>query len=200
MSFYRLTLMVVRFAASFAYRIRVIEPAVLPEGKGCIVAANHQCHLDPLFVAMACPAQVRFMAKKELFDRPLQGRIFKALGAFPVERGSGDRQALNRAAEIVKNGQVLGIFPEGTRSKTGKLLRAKSGVTVIASQTGGDIIPVGIRICGRKLWRKCVEIRCGEPITNESIRIENFSKAELKEANHLLMTRIAEMSGKEYEY
>lgn len=200
MSFYRLTLIVVRFVASFVYRIRVIEPAVLPKGKGCIVAANHQCHLDPLFVAMACPAQVRFMAKKELFDRPIQGKIFKWLGAFPVERGSGDRQALNRAAEIVKNGQVLGIFPEGTRSKTGKLLRAKSGVTVIASQTGGDIIPVGIRICGRKLWRRCVEIRCGEPITNESIRIENFSKAELKEANHLLMTRIAEMSGKEYGY
>lgn len=200
MSFYRFTLIVVRFVASFKYRIRVVEPAVIPRDKGCILAANHQCHLDPLFVAMACPAQVRFMAKKELFEPPLYGRIFRALGAFPVDRGSGDRSALQHAEEIVKNGQVLGIFPEGTKSKTGKLLRAKSGVTVVAAQTGGDIIPVGIRISGKKLWRKCVEVRCGEPISNESIRIESFSKAELKEANRLLMTRIAEMSGKEYEY
>lgn len=176
------------------YKIEVIGEDNILKDKGFILAANHQSFLDPIFMVVGLKQQVQYMAKKELFEKPVLGFLIRNLGAFPVSRGSNDTSALDKAQEIVKSGGVLGIYPEGTRSKTGKLLKAKSGTIVIASKTGADIVPAGITYTKRKFLRKGVTVAYGTPIKNEEINIgEGLSKEKLKYGKELLMQKIAEL-------
>ena len=84
-----------------------------PMNQGVILACNHVSDLDPIMLGIACPAQVHYMAKQELFQIPVLGFVIRKLGAFPVARGKGDTSAINYAVKIVRDGGVLGIFPEG---------------------------------------------------------------------------------------
>lgn len=119
--------------------------AELPQEQGYIMASNHVSDMDPVMLGLAFHKPLNFMAKEELFRIPVFNSIIRALGAFPVARGKGDQAAIDHAVGIVKNGGVLGIFPEGTRFKDGKLHRLKSGAVVIAAKTGADVLPTCIR-------------------------------------------------------
>ena len=121
------------------------------------------------------------------------GWLLRALGAFPVERGKGDAGALDRAREIVRRRGVLGMFIEGTRSKTGALGRPKSGTAMIAQQTGAGVLPCAIRFEGKLGWRTHVTIRYGELIPNEALGFTGgeLSPHEMKAASHRIMGEIA---------
>ena len=123
---------------------------------------------------------IRYMAKAELFQNKFVSFIIRHLGAFPVARGKGDTSAIDTAVETVKSGRVLGLFPEGTRSHDDQLLRFKSGAVVIASQSGGDLLPTAIWYSGKK-FRSKVIIRYGSPIPNSEIVIEDHSAKQMKE-------------------
>lgn len=106
------------------------------------------------------------MAKRELFV-PVLGYIYKTLGAFPVNRGGADRAAIKHGIEILQSGEVLAIFPEGTRSKTGQLGKLEPGALMMAGKTGAVIVPTAvsgtdIKRCGR-LWPKVV-VKFGTPV------------------------------------
>ena len=104
------------------------------------------------------------MAKEELFKNPLFAWLIRSLGAFPVARGKGDTGVLDTAVERLEKGHSLMIFPEGTRSKDGKVGRGHSGAAVIAARSGKMMIPVGI-VFGEKLkFRSKVTVKYGEPI------------------------------------
>ena len=142
---------------------------------------------------MALPVrqQICYMAKIELFKGRFTGRLLRALGAFPVDRGKGDTSALDRAKEVVKEGKILGVFPEGTRSKTGKLLKLKSGAIVVSAQTGADILPVAI--CAPKGMHPFapVYVRYGALIRNEELGLTDMKAAsQLKGAKALLTERM----------
>ena len=128
----------------FPYKVRGREniPAK-KEGQRLMICANHLSLMDPVFLFLTMPQHIYFMAKEESF-RPAIGRFFfgKVMGAFPIKRGEADRSALDTAMQIVDDGRVLGIFPEGTRSKTGEIGRFKSGAALIAAQTGASVLPV----------------------------------------------------------
>src|SRR5918998_3754298 len=113
----------------------------VPEKGPLIVAANHRRFFDPVFVSMAVPRRVRWMAKKELFTFPF-ARFFYFLGTFPVDRQGGGRAALRTALNLLAEERALGIFPEGTRRKEGASLEAKSGTAVIAARSGAPVLPV----------------------------------------------------------
>ena len=113
----------------------------VPEKGSLIVAANHHRFFDPVFVSMAVPRRVRWMAKKELFTFPF-GRLFYFLGTFPVDRQGGGRAALRTALGLLAEGRTLGIFPEGTRRKAGVSLEAKSGAALLAARSGAPVLPV----------------------------------------------------------
>ncbi|MCA1687573.1 MAG: 1-acyl-sn-glycerol-3-phosphate acyltransferase [Actinobacteria bacterium] len=113
----------------------------VPERGPLIVAANHQRFFDPVFVSMAVPRRVRWMAKKELFAFPF-GRFFYFLGTFPVDRKGGGRAALRTAQAFLAEGRALGIFPEGTRRKEGVSPEAKSGAALLAARSGAPVVPV----------------------------------------------------------
>ncbi len=197
MSFYKFARGVCLFVMRFGYKIRFHGEENMPTHKGYILASNHVSNIDPLFIGIACKKNVRFMAKVELFKNPILRAILNGVGTFPVSRGTGDHSAIDKAIQVVKSGDVLGIFPEGTRSKDGKLGRAKSGAVVVAAKTGGDIVPVGIKHGEKTLWRRNVDVYYGKPITNQQLAITENSKTELKAASRLLMENIASLLGVE---
>lgn len=148
---------------------------------GYIMCANHTSMTDPFFMGVAFKRQIHFMAKIELFRIPIIKSIAKAGGAFSVDRGAGDVGAIEHADNIIKRGHIVGIFPEGTRYKTGAPRKAKSGIAYIAMHTKADILPVSIyREGGFNLFRKTT-VRCGEVIPFGELYDESLTdRANLK--------------------
>ena len=124
------------------FGLEVIGLENVPESGPVIIASNHVSNLDPPTLGTALKhRQVHFMAKAELFKNPVFSYAIRQLGAFPVKRGASDRGAIKTALDTLKNGRVLAIFPEGTRSKDGKLKKFESGVISFAAKTGAAIVP-----------------------------------------------------------
>jgi 1-acyl-sn-glycerol-3-phosphate acyltransferase len=116
----------------------------IPKTGGAVIASNHISVLDPPVLGVALPRQVHFMAKQELFANPVFAWVIKKLNAFPVHRGAADRVAIRKALSLLEQQKLVGIFPEGTRSKTGVLGAAEPGVALIAAKAGAPIIPTAI--------------------------------------------------------
>ena len=180
--FYTFVMMLVRIAMYIWYNLKFEGREHIQKGKNYIFVSNHRSYVDPVLVALAGYGRFGFMAKKELFEgnKAFAGLI-RWLGAFPVERGSGDMSVIETSADCIRNGKNLLIFPEGTRSKTGKVGKGKSGVALVASKVHADIIPVGINFEGEKLhFRSKLVVRIGEPIPADSLpSTENLSEREL---------------------
>lgn len=146
------------------YRTEVHGQENIPKEGGVIIAANHISLWDPPFIGAFCPRRVSFMAKKELFENSAFSSIITSLGAFPVNRGAADRNAIKTALAILSEGKCLGLFPEGTRSKSGKLGEPEAGVGLIAYKANVPIVPVAVTgTNGKGLFPKFT-IRFGKPI------------------------------------
>jgi 1-acyl-sn-glycerol-3-phosphate acyltransferase len=126
------------------YRLTVSGAQHVPASGPVLVAVSHKSDLDPLFAGTGLRRQMRFMAKAELFRVPLLGRLIKALGAFPVERGVGDRAALATSLQVLANGEPLLMFPEGTRYKDDEIHPFMPGVGMIAMRSGVTVIPAAL--------------------------------------------------------
>ena len=129
---------------SRVFHAEIIGTENMPESGGVILAANHMSNWDPPFVATFLHRPVSYMAKVELFKNPIFGRAITACHAFPVKRGAADRGAIKAALQVLKEGRCLGLFPEGTRSRTGKMGKAEAGVGLIAAMSGAPIVPAAI--------------------------------------------------------
>ncbi len=124
----------------------------IPDTGPVILAGNHISSWDAILLGLACRREVHFLAKQELFRNRLFGHVLRKVNVIPLSRDGSDTQALRRAIEILKRGGVLALFPEGTRSKTGQLGKAKSGAGYVACASGASVIPVQIR-GSDKMWR-----------------------------------------------
>lgn len=124
------------------YKVRGAEN--MPAEGPVIIASNHISLWDPIIVGCSLPRQVFFMAKEELFKNPLLGKIISGLGAFPVKRGQGDISAIRKSLGVLKEGKVLGIFPEGTRSQSGDIQDAMEGIVLIMEKSKAPILPIKI--------------------------------------------------------
>ncbi|MBE6789148.1 MAG: 1-acyl-sn-glycerol-3-phosphate acyltransferase [Ruminococcaceae bacterium] len=162
---------------------------------GFVLCSNHRTLLDPVFILVGIKKRkLRFMAKQELFKNKLLAAFFKSVGAFPVNRGKGDMVAVKKAEEIVERNHILLIFPEGTRSKTGRLLRFKSGAAHIASDAGADIVPAAICYDGRLAFRKKITVCFGQPIKHEDIKLgENTRIEDSRKVSLLVKEKVAEL-------
>lgn len=139
---YRLFRSVVIFLGKVLLGLCLHGEKFVPERGPLILAANHTRYLDPIFVCIAVPRRVQWMAKKEIFIPGLR-KLFALLGAFPVDRQKGGRGALRKAFELLSEGWALGIFPEGThKQKTEKDREAKSGVSMIAVRGRAPVTPI----------------------------------------------------------
>jgi len=147
---------------------RIGREHVLPEGP-MIIAANHRSFLDPFVIGTIARRPVYFVAKKELFRNRLTAWFLNSLGAFPIDRGNADGDAMAVAREILERGDVVMIFPEGTRIRPGTLGRPKRGVGRLALETGAPVLPVAVIGTEniRRGWRlrpNKIRIRVGSPL------------------------------------
>lgn len=192
--FYKFARAIVRFLIKILFKIEFNGLENIPETEGFILASNHRCLLDPAFIAIELKPRVYFMAKNELFWWPFS-IIMRALGAFPVKRGEGDHSAMDTANNLIESGKILGIFPEGTRSKSGEPLRPKSGVAIIAKNTKANILPVGIHFDGKLRLRSKITVTYGKLIKFEELELgEEMVPSAVKKASRLIMDRIIELS------
>lgn len=142
--FYKIFKVLCRFWFGLILRTRVIGAENIPASGAFILAANHVSNWDPPFLGTFIDREVCYMGKEELFKNPVMAWICRSLHVFPVKRGAADKTAIKTAVKILKDGKCFGIFPEGTRSKTGKLGKAEAGVSLIAAMTKAPIIPAAI--------------------------------------------------------
>jgi 1-acyl-sn-glycerol-3-phosphate acyltransferase len=168
-------------------------------GKGpFILTPNHLAWADIPLIALHVHRKVVYMAKEEYFSGKMAWLI-RFFGAFPVKRGEADRQALHAAEEQLKQGNVLGIFPEGTRSRSHTLAKGHAGMAMIALRTGVPVVPVAIWGSEKVLkeFRPRVTIRYGEPVILKPKGIK-ITREDIDEATDQVMCRIASMLPPEY--
>jgi 1-acyl-sn-glycerol-3-phosphate acyltransferase len=140
----------------------------LPLSGPVILAANHLTNFDVFPLQIVLPRLIFYMGKAELFKNPLLDAYLRRLGGFPVQRGAKDEWALQHARKVLEHGQVLGMFPEGTRSKGNGLRPAKTGIARLSLATGAPIIPLALtgtqRMFRRFPRRTRITITLGDPI------------------------------------
>ena len=182
----------VRALAAFLAPWRLEGAENIPRSGGYILVANHINWKDPPWIEFALGRAIRYMGKTELFETPVIGFLLRAIGAFPVRRGEGDRRALQIALAVLAAGQPLGLFVEGHRSESGQLIRGRPGAAYIAHRSGAPIIPLavsgtrGARL--GKFWRRDIVIRVGPPFHASDLGAKGDDQQALVDA---IMRRIA---------
>lgn len=189
-------------------RIRVEGKEHLPRSGPVIVASNHRSFLDSIFIPLVIRRRVTFVAKAEYFDDKRVAWFFCGVGQIPIRRegGSASERALQSATEVLEAGGVFGIYPEGTRTRDGKLHRGHTGVARLALRTGAPIIPVGligtdaVQPVDSKLPRlfKPVRICFGEPIELDHYQGRHDDRLALRDVADEVMFEIGQLCGYEY--
>ena len=151
------------------FRMQRIGREHLPRRGPLLLASNHRSFLDPFVIGTLVRRPVYYMAKRELFENRLLGWLLNGLGAFPVDRGAGDSEAMETARAILARGDCVVCFPEGTRVRPGPLGEPRRGVGRLALQTGAPVAPVAVIGTEgvRRGWRirpRKVRIRVGPPL------------------------------------
>jgi glycerol-3-phosphate dehydrogenase (NAD(P)+) len=151
------------------FRLQRVGREHLPRNGPLLLASNHRSFLDPFVIGTLVRRPVYYMAKRELFEKRWQAWVLNALGAFPVDRGAGDGDAMDTARAILARGDCVVVFPEGTRVRTGPLGDPRRGVGRLALETGAPVAPVAIigSDAVRRGWRirpRKVRIRVGAPL------------------------------------
>jgi 1-acyl-sn-glycerol-3-phosphate acyltransferase len=178
------------------FRLRASGTENVPEG-GSVLASNHLSNLDPwpLGLPLWPRRQLRFMAKSELFN-PVLKPILYGGGAFPVRRGTGDRDAMRTAIELARDGEILVMFPEGTRRTKGLRkkfeARAHTGAARIALSAGSPLVPAAIKGTDRLSRFGPMRIAYGEPLPLDDL-IGSDAKRAAEEATDRLMTSITQL-------
>lgn len=170
------------------YRVKIIGKENFPKTGGVLLCTNHIDNLDPPVVGMTCPRPVHFMAKQELFEAPILKSVLPRVNAFPVKRGMSDRTALRNALSILKNGHVVGLFPEGTRSKDGKLQKGLAGAGFFALKGDAYVLPCAI--IGPYKPFKSLKVVYGKPIDMSEHRANRISA---EEATGIIMDEIGKL-------
>ena len=172
----------------------------VPLKGGALLCANHKSYIDPPAVGAGCPRPVHFMAKEPLFRVPVMGFLIKCVGAFPVRQQTADRAALKKAIELLQGGEVVGMFPEGTRNLgPNELMPPEPGVGMIALRAGVPVIPVALINTAKLLPPHSIFFRFarvrvvyGEPIELDDLR-EMGGREAVDEVGKRIMAAIGEL-------
>ncbi|HJU37893.1 MAG TPA: lysophospholipid acyltransferase family protein [Gaiellaceae bacterium] len=180
------------------FRLRVQGRDNLPASGGYVLACNHVSNLDPwpLGLPLWPRRWLRFMAKAELYWWPAR-YVLEGAGAFPVHRGLGDRQAIETAVRLARDGNVVVMFPEGTRRRKGvakrHVARPRSGAARIALEAGVPLVPAAVAGTDRLLTLGPLRIAYGAAVEIDDLRTNEDVRHASQEATERLMARIAEL-------
>ena len=180
-----------RFVLFVIRRMEIHGKDNMPDEGGVVIASNHTSMWDPVIIGSAFDRWVSFMAKEELYKiNPLFSWLIRHMQTFPVKRGQMDRGALKFALNHLKTGHIIGLFPEGTRSKSGDLQDARNGAAMLAIKAGVPVLPVGI--IGSKGWGKVV-VKVGKPINIDKFFEDKVNKELLNEFSKSFMAEIEKL-------
>jgi len=203
--FYRTGWLLVRLIMFLYAKVEIVGTENVPRRGGLIIVSNHLNNADPGMVGGFVGRRVVFMAKDEMFHWPVFGLYVRLIGAFPVRRFEADLKALRRAVQLVRRGEALVMFPEGTRSKTGSMTPGHPGTAMVALRTGAPILPIAVtgtevvRLPStffRPFHRVRVRMVVGEPFFLPSV---SRPKAEdYERCTEMIMGRIAAMLPQQY--
>lgn len=167
------------------FRMKYIGVENVPATGAYILAPNHTHAVDPILIGMGLKRQVLFMAKEELFKIFFVGWFVRKLGAFPVSRGKADTGSIRHCEKALEDGELVGIFIEGTRSKDGNFLPPKNGVSLIAYDTKTPVIPICHTKIGSRVW-----YHFGKPLSLEEMGFDKGGAREYRNASRIIMDHI----------
>jgi len=192
----------------FGWRINVHGLEHVPTEGGAIICPNHTSVLDSFFLPVALPRRITYVGKAEYMDDWKTRRLFPALGMIPIDRSGGNasESALNTAQRLIEDGELFGIYPEGTRSRSGKLYRGHTGPARLAVRTGAPIIPVGIRGAREIMppeakvpkFFKSLDVSFGRPVDPARYQGRAADHLVYRQIIDEVMYEIRELSGQEY--
>ncbi len=202
MSFYSVMYRIFAGGCRWFYGIETRNREITPKEGGYLIAANHLSIPDVIALEASFDRQVRLMAKAELFKIPLLSGFLRALGAFPLDRGGSDVGALKKAIGFMKEGELVGIFPQGHRypGVHPSTTSVKSGAAMISHRAGVPVIPVSLNAKGGKVkpFGKVV-VALGEPISREELDAicKEDGSPDYKRQTDLIFSRIIELYDRE---
>jgi 1-acyl-sn-glycerol-3-phosphate acyltransferase len=161
--FYDFSKAVVRALSRLLWRARAAGVENVPLEGPLIIACNHVSYLDPPVMGCLCPRRISYMAKRELFEIPILGGLIRALGAYAVDRQGSATAAIKRSLDVLRAGGAVGIFPEGTRNRTGTV-EAQIGVALLASLADAPVVPTCVLGTDRALRLGRVNVAFGSPV------------------------------------
>lgn len=205
MMFWKVTRPICAPVIRATWRVRVSGREHIPREGPAVLASNHLSILDHFLLPLATKRPVYYLSKAEHFDHRLRGWLFKQWGAIPLRRGAGDKGAVEHAIEKIREGNLFGIYPEGTRSQDGRLYKGHTGVARIALEGNAPIIPCAMIGSDKALpkgesrprFTRC-EVRIGPPIDLSSFEGENVDYDTLSTVTEQVMLAIQKLSGQEY--
>jgi len=184
----KIFVILVKLATKIGFKLKIENIEKLPKEGAYIICPNHISFWDTVIIPAYSKRYMYMMAKEELFKKGISKWFWTSIGAFPVKRGKGDIGAIKSTLKYLKNGELVCMFPEGTRSKDGKTKKLKNGAALIASTAKVPIIPVGINADFRPFSK--VTIKYGDPISFDELYGKKATKEELEEASEKLFNAI----------
>jgi len=200
--FYKISQLIGKLILKFYFRVRIEEKENIPQQGAYIVVANHTSFLDPFLIGTIVPRIIHYLTYAYFYYHPVCHWYCKRVHNIPLKKDGKDISALKQALRVLKDGELLGIFPEGMRSETGQLGKGEPGVALIALKAKVPILPVGIRGAyesfprGSKFPRpRQLTVRFGKPFTvADDLPGHVQANSELQEhVTALIMSKIAEV-------
>lgn len=187
------------------FRTKFTGKRNIPKKGPAILASNHLSFLDHFVLGVGTRRQIFYISKAQHFDKPVRRFLFTKWGVIPLKRGEGDKEAFERSIDVLKEGQLYAIYPEGTRSLDGKLHKGHTGVARLALLTGAPVIPVAMWGTFEALPKgrstpklvKC-GAKFGKPMTFPEGREKADDRATLRRITNEIMHAIRDLSGQEY--
>lgn len=191
--FYNTVKTLVKGFINVFFRVEVEGKDNIPAEGSCLICANHSSNWDPVFLVALTKRKINFMAKAELFRIPLLKWVLGRFGAFPVQRGKADIGAVKKSMSILNSGDVLGMFPTGTRNSDEQNADVKAGAALIATRCGTTVLPVYIKSNRYIIFSK-VKVTYGTPVDMSEYKGTKPDQETLQEISNDIYRRIMELS------
>ena len=188
MYFYHISRFIANIIFRLIFRIEIVGKENIPKEGRVILCSNHISNFDPIMLGIAVPRPISFMAKKELFEKKLLGKLISGLGSFPVDREGSDLSAIRNSLKVLKEEKMLGIFPEGTRKYNMDLENIKAGIGLIAIKGKSPVLPVYIDAKYRMFSK--VKITIGKPMNFDNYKDKKLGADEYREISKDIMRSI----------
>ncbi|MDO4531371.1 MAG: lysophospholipid acyltransferase family protein [Bacillota bacterium] len=193
--FYHFAVCLIKIWYAIMFRIEIVGKENIPEEGNAIICCNHYSNYDPFSAAIYLDRLPRYIGKKELFANPVLRWMLQQVRVFPVDRQAAmDMKAVKQALAVLKEGEILGIFAEGTRVKEGEDVAAKAGVALFAMKGNAPVIPCAIS--GKYKFRGKIRVEYGEPMMLEEFRGVKLTTEVMGEITAAIMGKVEEMKVK----